>query len=121
MAIGRDDAARLLARRLGLRIWSWRWVAVEALRQLHDCGNQVAWAAATLSALLFLYGVIYAFPNARRAALQHERQVVEQENRALCEKHGMPFGTREHTMCAQDLMDIRANERQRTLDELGNF
>ena len=33
----------------------------------------------------------------------------------------MPFGTREHTVCAEDLMDIRANERQRTLDELGIF
>ena len=38
---------------------------------------------AAASALLFLYGVIYAFPDARRAALQQERQVVEQENRAL--------------------------------------
>ena len=36
--------------------------------------------------------------------------------RAFCEKHGMPFGTREHTVCAEDLMDIRANERQRTLE-----
>ena len=61
-------------------------------------------------ALLFLYGVIYAFPNARHAALQQEREVVEQENRAFCEKHGMPFGTREHTVCAEDLMDIRTNE-----------
>ena len=121
MTIGRDDAARLLAQRLGLRIRPWRWVPVEALRRIHDCGNQVAWAAAAVSALLFLYSVIYAFPNARRAALQQEREVVEQENRAFCEKHGIPFGTREHTVCAEDLMDIRANERQRTLDELGIF
>jgi hypothetical protein len=71
-----------------------------------------------MSALLLLYGVIYAFPNARHAALQQEREVVEQENRAFCEKHGMPFGTRKHTVCAEDLMDIRANERRRTLDEL---
>jgi hypothetical protein len=112
MTLGRDDAARLVARRLGLRF---------AVRRFHDCGNQVAWAAAAMSALLFLYGVIYAFPNARHAALQQEREVVEQENRAFCEKHGMPFGTREHTVCAEDLMDIRANERQRTLDELGIF
>jgi len=76
---------------------------------------------AAVSALLFLYGAIYAFPNARRAAMQREREIVEQENRAFCEKHGMAFGTREHTVCAEDLMDIRANERQRTLDELGIF
>ena len=95
MTLRRDDAARLVALRLGLRIRSSRWVPVEALRRFHDCGNQVAWAAAAMSALLFVYGIIYAFPNARRAALQQEREVVEQENRAFCEKHGMPFGTRE--------------------------
>ena len=121
MTLGRDDAARLVARRLGLRIRSSRWVPVEALRRFHDCGNQVAWAVVAVSALLFLYGVIYAFPNARHAALQQEQELVEQENRAFCEKYGMPFGTREHTVCAEDLMDIRANERQRTLDELGIF
>lgn len=121
MTIGRDDAAHLLPRRFGLRIRSWRWVPVEALRRIHHCGNQVAWAAAAVSAFLFLYSVIYAFPNARRVALQQEREVVAQENRAFCEKHGITFGTRQHTVCAEDLMDIRANERRRTLDELGIF
>ena len=99
MTLGRDDAARQVARWLGLRMQSSRWVPVEALGRFHDCGNQVAWAVVAVSALLFLYGVIYAFPNARHAALQQEQELVEQENRAFCEKHGMPFGTREHTVC----------------------
>jgi len=43
----------------------------------------------------------------------------EQQNRAFCEKYGMPFGTHAHISCIEDLMDIRANERQRTLDEFG--
>src|SRR5215472_7938824 len=51
MTLGRDDAARLVARRLGLRIRSSRWVPVEALRRFHDYGKQVAWAAAAMSAL----------------------------------------------------------------------
>lgn len=46
---------------------------------------------------------------------------IEQESRVLCANHGMPFGTREHAACLEDLMEIRANERQRTLDELGVF
>ncbi len=71
--------------------------------------------------LLFFYTVVYAFPNARLTAMQQEREVVESENRTFCQKHGMPFGTREHTLCAEDLMDIRANEHQRTLDGLGIF
>jgi hypothetical protein len=91
------------------------------LRAIYEWGNRAAWIAAAVTAILFFYAVIYAFPNARLAALQQARDVAEEENRAFCEKHGMPFGTREHTLCAEDLMDIRANERQRTLDELGVF
>ena len=89
------------------------------LSAIYEWGNRAAWIAAAVTAVLFFYAVIYAFPNARLAALQQARDVAEQENRAFCEKHGMRFGTREHTLCAEDLMDIRANERQRTLDELG--
>jgi hypothetical protein len=91
------------------------------LSTIYEWGNRAAWIAAAVTAILFYYAVIYAFPNARLAALQPARDVAEEENRAFCEKHGMPFGTREHTLCAEDLMDIRANERQRTLDELGVF
>jgi hypothetical protein len=91
------------------------------LSAIYEWSNRAAWIAAAVTAILFFYAVIYAFPNARLAALQKARDVAEQENRAFCEKHGMPFGTREHTLCAEDLMDIRANERQRTLDWLGIF
>jgi hypothetical protein len=91
------------------------------LRAIYEWGNRAAWIAAAVTAILFFYAVICAFPNTRLAALQQARDVAEEENRAFCEKHGMPFGTREHTLCAEDLMDIRANERQRTLDELGVF
>jgi hypothetical protein len=121
--IRRDDSAHTQYWRGRLRpvgsspgkIWA------EVLARVDECGNQLAWAAAVIGALLLFCAVAYAFPNARRAALEQERAVVEQENGAFCEKHGMPFGTREHTVCAEDLMDIRANERQRTLDELGIF
>lgn len=128
MTIGRGDSADIGDWRRRLRrISDSRWnVRADGLALMHEWGNRewgnrAAWVAAAVSALLFFYAVAYAFPNARRIALQQEREVVEQENRAFCEKHGMLFGTREHTVCAEDLMDIRANERQRTLDELGIF
>jgi hypothetical protein len=115
----RGDAAHF-RKRLRLRIGALRWkIPANVLSWMYDCCNQAAWAAAAASVLLFLYAVVYAFPNARHTALQQERDAIEQENRTFCEKHGMPFGTREHTVCAEDLMDIRANERQRTLDSLG--
>ena len=118
-----DDAARARDWRRRLRLAaSSLWKApTDALASIHAWGNQVAWAGAAAGVLLFVYAVVYAFPCARQAALQQARDVAEQENRAFCEKHGMPFGTREHTLCAEDLMDIRANERQRTRDELGIF
>ena len=121
MTIGRGDPAHTGDWRRHLRRISYsRWnVRADGLALMHEWGNRAAWVAAAVSALLFFYAVAYAFPNARRIALQQEREVVEQENRAFCEKHGMLFGTREHTVCAEDLMDIRANERQRTLDEFG--
>jgi hypothetical protein len=88
---------------------------------IHDWGNRVVWITAAVSALLFFYTVVYAFPNARLHALQQERDAIQSENRAFCDRHGMSFGSREHTLCAEDLMTIRANERQRTLDGLGIF
>jgi hypothetical protein len=131
-AAGAGDFANMIRRRASAHTQYWRgrlplagpsrrktWA--EALAWVHEWGNQVAWAAVVISALLFFYAVVYAFPNARLAWLQQARDAVEQENRAFCEKHGMPFGTLEHTVCAEDLMDIRAHERQRTLDELGIF
>ncbi len=91
------------------------------LSSIYEWGNRAGWIAAAVTAVLFFYAVVYAFPNARQIAMQRERDATESENQAFCEKYGMPFGTREHTLCAEDLMDIRANERQRTLDWLGIF
>ena len=54
-------------------------------------------------------------------AMQQQRDAIERENRAVCEKCEELFGIREHTLFAEDLEDIRTNERQRTLDNLGIF
>jgi hypothetical protein len=88
------------------------------LSSFYEWGNRAAWIAAAIIAVLFFYAVIYAFPNARQVAMQQQRDAIERENRAFCEKYGRLFGTREHTLCAEDLEDIRANERRRTLDNL---
>src|SRR6516164_10732920 len=82
-------------------------------------GNRAAWIAAAIIAVLFFYAVIYAFPNARQVSMQQQRDAIERENRAFCEKCERLFGIREHTLSAEDLEDIRTNERQRTLDNLG--
>ena len=53
--------------------------------------------------------------------MQQQRDAIERENRAFCEKCERLFGIREHTLPAEDLEDIRINERQRILDNLGIF
>jgi hypothetical protein len=73
-----------------------------------------------VSALLFLYGAVYSSSNGPLIAAQQLQDAIEYESRAFCEKHGIPE-TREHTLCAADLVDIRANERRRTLGDLGIF
>ena len=85
------------------------------LSLFYEWGNRAAWIAAAIIAVCLFYAVIFAFPNARQVAMHQQRDAIERENRAFCEKYGRLFGTREHTLCAGDLEDIRANERQRIL------
>jgi len=91
------------------------------LIRIHDCADDALWVLAAVSALLFLYSAVHTFPNARLIAAQQRQDAVGHESRAFCEKQGMAFGTREHSLCAADLVDIRVNEHQRTLDESGIF
>jgi hypothetical protein len=74
---------------------------------LYEWSNRAAWIAAAVIAVLFFYAVIYAFPNARQVAMQQQRDAIERENRAFCEKCGRLFGISEHTLSAEDLEDIR--------------
>jgi hypothetical protein len=91
------------------------------LIRIHDCADDALWVLAAVSTLLFLYSAVHTFPNARLIAAQQRQDAMGHESRAFCEKQGMAFGTREHSLCAADLVDIRANEHQRTLDESGIF
>ena len=56
------------------------------LSLFYEWGNRAAWIAAAIIAVLFFYAVIYAFPNARQVAMQQQRDAIERENRAFCEK-----------------------------------
>src|SRR5215471_11242589 len=47
----------------------------------------------------------------RQVAMQQQRDPIERENPPCCEKCGRLFGIREHTLSAEDLEDIRTNER----------
>jgi hypothetical protein len=60
---------------------------------MYDWGNRVLWVAAALSVPFFLYVAVYVAPAEQRIAQQQERDAIERENIALCEKHGMLVGT----------------------------
>ena len=93
---------------------SFRRATVHALCWMYDWGNRVAWVAAAI----FLYVAVYVAPAEQRIAQQQERDVIERENIAFCEKHGMLVGTREYALCAEDLTDIRRKQSQRTAEEM---
>ena len=59
---------------------------------LYEWSNRAAWIVAAVIAVLFFYAVIYAFPNARQVAMQQQRDAIEREHRAFCEKYGRLFG-----------------------------
>jgi hypothetical protein len=90
-----------------------------ALTWMYDWGNRAAWVAAALSVPFFLFVAVYTAPAARLISQQQEREAIERENIAFCEKHGMPVGTREYALCAEDLIDIRAKQDQRTAEDMG--
>jgi hypothetical protein len=121
--IRRDSAAYIRDPRRGLRLvgFSRRKALTDAAVWIHDRDDRFAWAAVAVSTVLFFYAVAYAFPHARLIAKQQAQEAIEQESRTFCEKHAMPFGSREHTACIKDLIDIRPNERQRTLADLSIF
>jgi hypothetical protein len=97
---------------------SFRRATMHALGWMYDWGNRVAWAAAGLSAPFFLYVAVYLAPAEQRIAQQQERDAIEREDVTFCEKHGMLVGTRQYALCAEDLIDIRAKQDQRTTEKV---
>jgi hypothetical protein len=89
---------------------------VHALAWLYDWRNRVAWVAAALS--VPFYVAFFTVPAAQRFAQQQQQEAIEREDIAFCAKHGMPVGTHEYTLCAEDLMDIRAKQDQRTAEDM---
>ena len=109
----RDEWKRVVAAGL-----SFRRATVHALCWMYDWGNRAAWVAAALSVPFFLYIAVYTAPAAQLILQKQERDVIERENLAFCERHGMPSGTREYARCEEDLMNIRANQDRRTAEDM---
>lgn len=69
------------------------------------------WLAASLHVLLV------SGPAARAFAEQQMTEEIDAESRAFCEKLGVPAGTREHGLCHEALIEIRALHDKRRAAE----
>ena len=66
-------------------------------------------------------GMIRNAPDARATAQQERAAETAAENRAFCEKWGMPFGTPAHATCMRDLDEIRARHDKRLAEDAGSL
>ena len=80
--------------------------------RIYEWGHRAACLLAALSVPFFFYVAVFGDPSARVIAPQQERQEVERENAAFCEKYGLSAGTPQHADCIADLMTIRARQNE---------
>jgi hypothetical protein len=96
----------------------WRTRA-RARRTLRNWAGGAVALAIGLSALLILYANLGVVPATGLAAQQ--RDAVQREHRAFCERHGMPVGTHQHSLCLIDLFEMRQREDERLREAVGGF
>jgi len=88
------------------------------LARAYDWGLRAAWCVAALSVPFWLYVVVFVAPDAQRAAQQHKDALMWRESAAFCTKYGSSETSAQPASCVQDLMDMRAKDRQRIAAEL---
>ena len=72
---------------------------------------------ATLVSALALHAVLYG-PEIRKRAERFQAEQLDRENRALCEKLGMPHGSERFGGCADVLSEVRRLEAERISREV---
>jgi hypothetical protein len=92
-----------------------------ALARIYDWGNRAAWAFVAVIVPLSLYVAIYTAPAERAIAERQSRHEIDRKNRTFCEKYGMAVGTRDHILCNEDLMKIRAQQDKLNTDNGWKF
>ena len=78
-------------------------------------------AIGVLALLAFIWWDTYTAAGAR-AALEQQRNIeMALESRTLCEKWGMPAGTKKFDTCVADIETIRAHHEKRVMEDFGFF
>ena len=77
------------------------------------------WAIGILALLAFIWWNTYTAAGAR-AALEHQHNIeMASESRRVCEKWGMPAGTKRHDACVADIEVIRDHHEKRVMEDFG--
>lgn len=81
---------------------------------VHISASQFAYGLAVAAMVAAsLYAALVSGPALRVAARAELQQAIAAENRAFCEKFGMPLGTSAFSACSQELAIIRQKQAAR--------
>jgi|SRR4249919_3254700 hypothetical protein len=76
-------------------------------------------AIGVLALLAFIWWNTYTAAGAR-AVLEQQRNIeMALESRTLCERWGMPAGTKKFDTCVADIETIRAHHEKRVMEDFG--
>lgn len=76
-------------------------------------------AIGVLALLAFIWWNTYTAAGAR-AVLEQQRNIeMALESRTLCERWGMPAGTKQFDTCVADIETIRAHHEKRVMEDFG--
>ena len=76
-------------------------------------------AIGVLALLAFIWWNTYTAAGAR-AVLEQQRNIeMALESRTLCERWGMPAGTKRFDTCVADIETIRAHHEKRVMEDFG--
>jgi hypothetical protein len=74
-----------------------------------------------IAAVVIALAATLSRPAMRERAEQLKAEQIDQENRALCERLGMPAGSERFAACAGVLSDVRKRHAERFAADMGAF
>ena len=84
-----------------------------------DAGLWKMLAIGVLALLAFIWWDTYTAVGAR-TVLEHQRNAeMALESRVLCEKWGMPAGTKKYDSCVADIDAVREHQEKRVMEDFG--
>lgn len=74
-----------------------------------------------IAGLVIVVATVFSRPAVRERAEQLKAEQIDQEDRALCERLGMPSGGEKFVACAGVLSDVRKRHADRFATEIAAF